>query len=148
MVKTSTEQKKLPPKFTHTLHERVRVASHEYRKLLIGFSAGGLALVFTSLTEKTEPALTPIEKWVCGVGLVSFGLALLSGLVAWRCESEKNYYWAHELNEEEGNKRKSFAKRRCSFTKKGHMAVRSLTCFFGIGVFFLIAYGVIRLKSF
>jgi hypothetical protein len=147
VMETNTDKEKLPRNFSHTLHERVRESSHELRKLLIGFSAGGLALIFAALTEKTEPALSIMEKWVCGVGLLSFGLSLLSGLIAWKYGSDQNYYWAHELNAEDNEKNTFFKNIKIAYMKKGYLAVRMLTFFFGIGVLCLTMYGVLRLKS-
>lgn len=147
-METETPKKELPEHFAHTLHERVRQSSYELRKLLITFSAGGLALAFASLTAQITPALDKTQEIVLTLSVFTFGISVLGGILSWQYGSERNYYWAHQLIEIDENKRSNLKDQTNKYMIFEHGAVIILRWGFYIGVITLLLYGVLRTSFF
>jgi hypothetical protein len=78
------------------LHDRARESASESRKLTTALSAGGVAALFVSLTTETKPALTSLQQTFAAVSVLCFGLAVLSGMLAWQADAERWYFGAKE----------------------------------------------------
>ena len=143
---TRTEVNKIKPPSPEKLYERSRESASELRKLLVSLSTGVVAVCFIALTADIAPPLTNIQKITLGITIVLMGLCAASGLVQWRADVKRNYYWAKAL-ESEGNEKRDFYAERDNWLKIRRHSGQIMRSCFVVGVVLAVGYLFERIWS-
>ncbi len=84
----------MPDPDADILHERARESASEQRRALVSLSTGGVAVFVLALTAENKPALSVFQQIAVSLSLLLLSGAVLSGLLAWRFDAQRNYFWA------------------------------------------------------
>src|SRR5437899_1998310 len=96
----------------NALHERARDASTEQRRLLISLGTASLGVFFIAVTTRIEPPLSRLQLELLLGGAIAMATTVLSGLLAWQADAQRNYLWARALAvESEDARRPIYVKR-------------------------------------
>jgi hypothetical protein len=131
--------------FPQILHDRARGAAEELHRLLISLSTAGVGVFFVSLTGKTEPQLTLVQRVSVLVALLTMAGAALSGIVSWYSDCRRNYFWASALMAKERAERSKLYRQREHWLKLAHGAARCLLALFVVGILASMVYMVCRI---
>lgn len=88
-----------------TLFQRARDSASQLRNFLISFSAAAIGAFFLALTGDISPPLNTLQQWTCIIALFIFTISLFGGLLQWRADVKRNYFWAKAITAEDAQNR-------------------------------------------
>ncbi|MEM7257525.1 MAG: hypothetical protein AAF404_09070 [Pseudomonadota bacterium] len=145
-IEMAVDNKKNAPSID-LMHERAREAGSELRRTLIGLASGGIGLllvVFVS-TEKHDYSL--VQLFLIGSAVLTLTITVLFGLLAWRSDAQRNYFWALELDTRFQQHEKKNQVTRRKYQLRMGIADRVTRYMFIVAVVLIATFVLIRIRT-
>jgi len=130
---------------SNLMHDRAREAGSELRRTLIGLGSGSIGLLLVIFVSIEKLDYTIFQLIVAGGAVLSHTITVLFGLIAWRSDAQRNYFWALKLDQRflddkdvNRNRRKKYQKNMDAMDKYARYA-------FIIGVVLIAIFVLVRL---
>lgn len=116
------------------LHDRARNAADEFQRLVVSFSAAGVAVYFFALTDSKHPVASYGESFICFNGMFLFAFAICCGLVSLRSDTKRYYYLAKSIQTRNESNREVYERKHSRWNLVHRISETFLVMFFLLGV--------------
>jgi len=128
------------------MHDRAREAGSELRRALIGLASGSIGLMLVVFVPTSEIKYTASQYIIIAVAVLFHTLTVMCGLLAWREDAQRNYYWALELDPHYADHEKENSRQRKKYQSLMNISDKVARYTFVLGVFLIAGFVLIRLN--
>jgi len=140
-----TQEDKRGQGFPQLLHDRAREAGTELYRLLVSLAIGGVGLFFLALTGKADPPLSPRQRLVILVAVLSMAVSALSGILCLYADARRYYFWATARQTNDQSVRSECYKQRDRWYRLKRLATKGLISMFVVGIVAAATYMAMRI---